>query len=533
MLDLYYSQYLNETRNKCKVGGLILLMVCVAAIESFVIPRSLSNMFEMYDMQHISKVAMVLVGFIVLYSIKVEMDRVVAYAMQDSSRQKFLRAIVMNFSENYKELDIGNYLNRITDATFMMVLFVRGVCNTLLPQLLSLIGIVIYVSMHDSRVGAILGCSILSGFFLCWTLGKKMTAAKRRSNIVFYKLFNTLDNKFTNLMNIYINSEEEAESSKISKDLTHYKKLNMVSAKYLNLLSVGLIVNFMTCFLVAIYILVRSHATPNKLLHILLLFFFIISISLSKETPPIINYYTIAEYSAEFLRDIVNHKSTTLHTKLQTGEIDITNLTFGYKTPLLKNAEIHIGNQEKVALVGRSGSGKSTLAKILVKLYTNYTGEVKIGNVNLKHINASYLRKKVLYINQRTSLVDGTVLYNMKYGNTNTNTTNTAVINLLKKYDLLKVFSNLHNGIDAKISTRGSNLSTGMQKVVFLIRGILKMKNALIVIFDEPLAGLDQATRASVLQMMKIECKNKTMLIITHDMEIKQIVDRVIDIKTL
>ena len=67
-----------------------------------------------------------------------------------------------------------------------------------------------------------------------------------------------------------------------------------------------------------------------------------------------------------------------------------------------------------------------------------------------------------------------------------------------------------------------------MQKVIFLVRGILKKSE--IYIFDEPLTSLDPKTRENIIKMIDIETKNKTVIIITHDNEINKIVDREINL---
>ena len=67
-------------------------------------------------------------------------------------------------------------------------------------------------------------------------------------------------------------------------------------------------------------------------------------------------------------------------------------------------------------------------------------------------------------------------------------------------------------------------MSLGMQKVIFLVRGILKSSD--VYIFDEPLTSLDPKTRENIIKMIDVETKNKTVIIITHDSEINKIVDR-------
>ena len=90
---------------------------------------------------------------------------------------------------------------------------------------------------------------------------------------------------------------------------------------------------------------------------------------------------------------------------------------------------------------------------------------------------------------------------------------------MLQKYDLLSMFDTLSKGLDTDSGVNGSNLSLGMQKVLMVMRGILKPHKS-IVIFDEPLTSLDKNTRKKIVKLITEETKGKTLIIISHDPEI-------------
>mgnify|MGYP000162133014 CR=1 FL=1 len=93
--------------------------------------------------------------------------------------------------------------------------------------------------------------------------------------------------------------------------------------------------------------------------------------------------------------------------------------------------------------------------------------------------------------------------------------TDDEILEILKNYELLELFNGLKNGIYSDAGVQGNELSHGMQKIVILLRTILKVMDALIIIFDEPLAGLDENTRKKVIKLINDYCKNKTLIIIT------------------
>ena len=92
----------------------------------------------------------------------------------------------------------------------------------------------------------------------------------------------------------------------------------------------------------------------------------------------------------------------------------------------------------------------------------------------------------------------------------------------------------MKEGVYSNCGTNGSNLSLGMQKIVILLRGIFK-SNYKIIIFDEPLAGLDHISRGKIIKLIEDlnKNKNKTIIIITHDKEITRIADKVIDMNQI
>ena len=189
---------------------------------------------------------------------------------------------------------------------------------------------------------------------------------------------------------------------------------------------------------------------------------------------------------------------------------------------------VEIKNNEKIAIMGTSGSGKTSLTKLLLKMYTLEKGKIFINKKNINDIDTTILRNHINYINQRTVLFNDTVLNNIKYGN---NTPTPVILKKLKKYKLQEIYNGLHNGIHELAGVNGGNLSLGMQKITMIMRGLLRKGD--IVVYDEPLAGLDNDTRQKVIKLILDSSINKTIIIITHNKEIIPFMDRIININTL
>jgi len=288
-----------------------------------------------------------------------------------------------------------------------------------------------------------------------------------------------------------------------------------------------------TLFICLLLVLKSNESVNKKTIMVLFLIYFINSaVIITKNLPMVLQLYGSIVYNIHFIESLLNENIYKKVSDLKNGNIQFKNVYFSYNNnddPILKNVNLNVSSGTKLAIMGRSGSGKSTLSKLLLKFYP-YKGNILIDNQELKNINTNYLRSKILYCNQKTMLYDKTVIENIKYGN---NATDDEILEILKNYELLELFNGLKNGIYSDSGVQGNELSHGMQKIVTLLRTMLKVNDALIVIFDEPLAGLDENSRKKVIKLINDYCKTKTLIIITHDKEILPHVDKMIDLSKI
>ena len=105
------------------------------------------------------------------------------------------------------------------------------------------------------------------------------------------------------------------------------------------------------------------------------------------------------------------------------------------------------------------------------------------------------------------------------------------MLGLLEKYGLVDNFRALKKGVYSEVGVNGKEVSLGMQKIIMNVRGILKKGE--IIVFDEPLAGLDSRTREKMISMIDDLVKGKTVVVITHDKEILRIMDKAIDLNKI
>ena len=526
-LSIFVSAYLKNTQNKIIFGLTIFISFVLAIFQSVFIPKILVSFIKRN--KNIWPITGVLFVAFLLFYLKLLLEKECYINLRQTTREHLFKCVINKYSENYKEVDIGTHITRVFDGTRHFERVLSSLTIYILPFLFS----VLSISLATMYIHFKIGLPLLVGFLITCALigvfGTLIYFSKQKEERCYCALNNDLNTTFKNLMNTYINNENNNTKTKISKEQQKLTQFAMDAQWMMILLSSSIYINTIVWLLVAIYMHFNVRTENSSILIMFLILYATLSFSAAPELAQLFASLGLCSGISPHLNQLEDYNRHDNTSKITSGAIDIKNLTFHYKGKknLFERFNLSIRDGEKVAIVGHSGRGKSTLAHLILKMHTNYKGSIKIGNINIKTISPSHLRNNVVYINQRTTLIDGTVMDNMRFGSRDTSSV-ALVQQKLSTYQLHTVFSKLTNGLNEKIVESGANISLGMQKIILLIRGILKCKTARVVIIDEPLAALDPKTRAKVIRMIERECAHQTVLIITHDMEIQSIVDNTI-----
>ena len=100
------------------------------------------------------------------------------------------------------------------------------------------------------------------------------------------------------------------------------------------------------------------------------------------------------------------------------------------------------------------------------------------------------------------------------------------IYNMLEEMDLKKTVSDFRNMMDKNVGKGGTKISGGQRQIVWLLR--LVLKNSKVIILDEPTSSLDKESKKDVIKFIKKFSKDKTIILITHDKELHEFVDRII-----
>ncbi|SHE67699.1 ATP-binding cassette, subfamily B, MsbA [Caldanaerobius fijiensis DSM 17918] len=194
------------------------------------------------------------------------------------------------------------------------------------------------------------------------------------------------------------------------------------------------------------------------------------------------------------------------------------------KDMVLNDLSFSIQKGEKVCIVGESGIGKSTIFRLLMRFYDPCEGVILLQGKDIREYNVDELRSKIAYVHQDTVLFTGTIRDNIVLGKEDA--TEDEIYEAVKAAGLYEFISSLPEGLDTRVSERGSSLSGGQKQRISIARALLK--DAPIILLDEALSALDAETEKHILISLKNLYKEKTIILITHRLSTTAYADRVL-----
>ena len=223
-----------------------------------------------------------------------------------------------------------------------------------------------------------------------------------------------------------------------------------------------------------------------------------------------------AERVFEFLEEqeedqIVQNAVDITQTK---GIVDFENVQFGYDEDkiIIHNFCSHVGEGQKVAIVGPTGAGKTTMIKLLMRFYDVNKGSIKIDGHDLREFNRTELRELFGMVLQDTWLFSGTIMENIRYGRLDA--TDEEVIEAAKAAHAHHFIMTQPEGYQMVLNEETSNISQGQKQLLTIARAILADNK--IMILDEATSSVDTRTEVQIQKAMDTLMKGRTSFVIAH-----------------
>ena len=239
-----------------------------------------------------------------------------------------------------------------------------------------------------------------------------------------------------------------------------------------------------------------------------------------------------AEASQKRINEFLDSK-----TKLKNGDLTISNkdsksivfknVSFKYDQTgieIFNSFDLKIEEGKTIGIVGKVGSGKTSILDLICRIYDPSSGDIFIGDKNLKSLKLSELRKIISYVPQNNFLFSESIQRNIQFGNpksTKDQVQKAAVLSEIDS-DILK----FDKGYDTILGERGVTLSGGQVQRLSIARSFIKDSD--IYLFDDCFSSLDSDTEDRIITNLKNNFNNKTLLIVSHRVSCVRHADKII-----
>ncbi|MBV6775753.1 thiol reductant ABC exporter subunit CydC [Xanthomonas euvesicatoria] len=199
----------------------------------------------------------------------------------------------------------------------------------------------------------------------------------------------------------------------------------------------------------------------------------------------------------------------------RTGTLQLQQVSFawpGSVRPVLHALDLTLAPGERIAISGDSGSGKSTVLALLLRLWDPQAGQLRYAGIDLRHLAQAQWHQRIAWLPQNAPVFAGSVRDNLLIGDAAAD--DAALWQVLQQVRL-GAWASANDGLDTWVGENGATLSAGQARRLALARALLR--DAPILLLDEPIDGLDVDTAHALLVDLAAALGERSLVMITHD----------------
>jgi ATP-binding cassette subfamily B protein len=213
------------------------------------------------------------------------------------------------------------------------------------------------------------------------------------------------------------------------------------------------------------------------------------------------------------------------------GHVSFRGVSFAYRKgePVLRDVNLEVRPAELVALVGPTGAGKTTLLSLIPRFHDPTQGEIRIEDVPIRRVRLRSLRRQIGFLPQEAVAMGVSIRENIAYGaiGRKGEPADDAEIEAMARAARAHEFiAQLPKGYDTIIGERGATLSGGQRQRLAIARAL--MRDAPILLLDEPMTGLDPLSEQAVMEALEALTRKRTTLVIAHHLSTILRADRIV-----
>jgi len=227
--------------------------------------------------------------------------------------------------------------------------------------------------------------------------------------------------------------------------------------------------------------------------------------------------------------EVVKSGPVVLERERVRGEIRFENVDFSYdgKRPILSDVSLFAPAGTSVAFVGPTGAGKTTMISLLPRFYDPAAGRLLLDGVDLRELQVESLRRNIAMVLQPPLVFAATVRENIAYGRPGASLA--EIESAAESAQLTPFLSRLPDGLETRIGEGGATVSEGERQRLTIARALLR--DAPILILDEPTASVDAETEALIVAGLKKLMKGRTIFIIAHRLSTVRDADQIVVVR--
>lgn len=209
------------------------------------------------------------------------------------------------------------------------------------------------------------------------------------------------------------------------------------------------------------------------------------------------------------------------------GQVTFERVSFTYAStsrPAVEDVSFQAEAGETIGIIGPTGSGKSTLMDLVPRFYDATSGRVKIDGTDVREIDPGRLRRAIAVVPQKALLFSGSILENLRWGDERASEEDVKKAACIACAD--EFVSAFPNGYETDLSQGGVNLSGGQKQRLSIARALVRKPR--ILILDDCTSALDANTEARVLQGIRQETADMTVLLISQRISTVMRADRIL-----
>lgn len=421
----------------------------------------------------------------------------------------------------YSMRDTGEIISRFNDASSIRDIVSEASLTIMMDTIMAVVGAVVLFNSNRLLFLISVVMLILYGIIV-FVYNKPIKKINRKIMEMNSKVTSQFVETINGIETIKAFNQEDNEKEKTDKLYKKFLKKvfngGVLSLSQQTITMFVAIVGELVILWVGVAYVIKGELTLGELITFnALLGYFIEPIKNLINLQPSIQTAVVAADRLGEILDITpeyNYEHEQLNDKIKFDKISISNLDFRYGTRelVLKDINLEICRGEKIAFVGESGSGKTTLANLLVRLYEQEKGSIKLDSIDIREFSIKQIRDNISYISQNTFLFSGTIRENLLFGNSDVS--DDDISQVCKICELEEYINSLPLKFNTRIEENGKNLSGGQKQRLAIARALLKKPE--ILIMDEATSNLDYVTERSIEKTINNFSKNMTTIIIAH-----------------